>query len=97
MQDINSSKYFNNNHTDVGASEPKDGLKAISFWLIFWEHEVVMMVLMSVTEARLKTHCAETKIFTKLYTQLSKLCNKLKIYFIFERRENNTNLDLSFG
>ena len=46
-----------------------------------------MMVLMSVTEARLKTHCAETKIFTKLYTQLSKLCNKLKIYFIFERRK----------
>ena len=43
-----------------------------------------MMVLMSVTEARLKTHCAETQIFTKLYTQLSKLCNKLKIYLIFK-------------
>ena len=50
------------------------------------------MVLMSVTEARLKTHCAETKIFTKLYTQLSKLCNKLKIYFIFERREEKHEL-----
>ena len=30
----------------------------------------VMMVLMSVTEPRLKPHCVEPQIFTKLYTHL---------------------------
>ena len=55
-----------------------------------------MMVVMSVTEPRLKPHCVKPQIFTKIYTTCQKLCINLKLFFVWKRLNFQEMLYLNF-